>query len=233
MLKHTRVTNTPDTQRMAQAMRMPGIDPRTWVSYAVVSAITFDPEHGVIADVILMPGGTQGSARVSTEFAGAGFGFHFPLRVDDEVLVELADGDPDHGYIITRRFWSPADQPPSDAVNNPNSVVLVTDNDQDLRISAQGVGKIGIGVDGGEVDLGSLDSSQVENVATVTDLNNIIGSLSNAVILSAWAAYILSVVGGTPSPNVLIAAYKTYFETNPAGGSSVVKAKRGGIVDTP
>jgi len=165
MLKLTRVSKSMDVGRLGQAVSRPGIDPRTWVSYAIVDAVTLDPGHGVIVDVTLMPSGAQGSARVGQEYAGSGFGLHVPIGVDDEVLVEACNGDPDHGYVVTKRFHSPSDPPSEAAVGNPDDFVIVVKSGQSLRIVVQ---------DGGKIVLGDADAD--DPVIRKSDLDKLVAA---------------------------------------------------------
>jgi hypothetical protein len=144
MLKLTRKTGIPDTIRIAAAMRVPGIDPRTWVSYAVVTAVGVDDE-GAFADVTTMPTHGQYTARVSSDYAGPGYGFYVPIGVDDEVVVEAPDGDPLNGLVVTGRMHSASDPLPDDAQANPDDLVLVVKPGQSLRISVAGGGKVYVG----------------------------------------------------------------------------------------
>lgn len=51
--------------------------------------------------------------RVSEGWAGGKFGFQFPPRVGQEVLVEFLDGDPDRP-LVTGRLYNPGSQQPFD-----------------------------------------------------------------------------------------------------------------------
>lgn len=143
----SRVLSSIDTERLASAVARPGIDPRIWVSYAVLlTDPVLDMTEGgkdVFADIMLLPSGTVETARVGTIYAGNGFGFYAPLYKDDEVLVVAPSGDPDEGLVITQRFWSPADPPPEGL--NIEDVTLVVQSDKNLRITVQGAGKVILG----------------------------------------------------------------------------------------
>ncbi len=96
---------------MASAVQRPGIDPRTWISLAVVTELGFDAEEGPFADVRLLPTGEVETCLVGTLYAGGGFGLWAPLKVDDTVLVALPNGDPGAGPIVVCRMWDKADPP--------------------------------------------------------------------------------------------------------------------------
>ena len=149
MLKHSRVSTTPDVGRMGKALRAPGMDTRTWVALAVVTAVQVDPNEGVFANVTLMPFGTEATARVGQEYAGDGFGFYTPIEVNDEVLVAAPDGDPDNGLIVTRRLYSASDPPPAEAAEFPDDVLLVIREDKTMRILVVGDGLVEIRSRGG------------------------------------------------------------------------------------
>jgi len=144
VLKNSRVSGTLDTNRLGKALARPGMDTRTWVSLAIVNAITIDPDEGIFADVTLMPLGKTATARVGSEYAGAGFGIYAPLLPDDEVLVEAPNGDPDNGLILTRRLFSPSDPPPDEALDFPEDFLLVARDGKTVRILVAGAGRVEI-----------------------------------------------------------------------------------------
>jgi hypothetical protein len=143
MLKHTRVTNAPDMGRISAAVSRPGIDPRVWVSLAVVTAVKVDPKEGVFVDVMLLPSRVPETARVASIYAGPGSGFYLPIDVDDEVLVEAPDGNPDAGLVVTSRLWGEGSgAPPADAASNPTDLILLVKPDATLRLATLGHGNI-------------------------------------------------------------------------------------------
>jgi hypothetical protein len=142
VLKRTRVGTTMDTGRLGAAIGYPGIDPRSWVSLAVVEAVNVSADHGQLVDVQLLPSGAHQTARVGAEYARGGAGFYVPIDVDDEVLVEAPDGHPGHGLVVVRRLWSPADPLPAEAVANPADVLLRVLDGLSLRLVVSGAGKM-------------------------------------------------------------------------------------------
>lgn len=179
----SRVLSSIDTERLANAVARPGIDPRIWISYAV---LTTEPKvnlesdgQDVFADVMLMPSGTLETARVGAIYAGNGFGLYAPLHKDDEVLVCAPSGDPDQGLVITQRFWSPADPPPDAVKNNPEDVTLVVEAGKNLRLNVQGAGNVILGVDSGKVYLGAPDGT--EPAAKGTSLKSYLDTLVTAI----------------------------------------------------
>lgn len=52
-------------------------------------------------------------ARLSTIGGGAGAGFLYVPRIDDEVLIALSQGDPDDAFVLGG-LWSTSDGPPVD-----------------------------------------------------------------------------------------------------------------------
>lgn len=163
MMIRSRVASTPDVSRIAAAVRGPGIDSRTWVAVGVVTACQVDAAEGAFVDVRLLTGrgGRTEVARVGCAYAGPGFGLYAPLQVDDEVLVEAPDGDPDNGLVVTARLHSPSDPPPQDVVDHPQDVVLVVRPGQSVRVVAVGGGSVILEArgDGSQVLLGGPDAS--------------------------------------------------------------------------
>jgi hypothetical protein len=158
MSMRSRVISSIDTDRLAGAVARPGIDPRIWISYGVLtSEPLFETEEGyqdVIADVLLLPSKIQETARVSAMYAGNGFGLYAPLHEGDEVLVVAPSGDPDHGLVITQRLWSPSDLPPAEAQLNQEDVTLVVEPDKNLRLAVKGAGNVYLTSVDGKVVLG-------------------------------------------------------------------------------
>lgn len=168
MLKHSRVSGTVDTSRLGKALARPGMDTRTWVSLAIIKSVHVDAAEGVFCDVLLMPARRQVTARLGTGYAGNGFGFYTPVTVDDEVLVEAPNGDPDQGLVVTQRLHSASDPPPQDVVDNPEDVLLHIQAGKSIRIVTEGEGDVIIDARGsGVVKLGDEDATR--GVARIHD----------------------------------------------------------------
>lgn len=151
MLGRTRVGKKLDVQRLASAVKRPGIDTRCWVSLAVAIGETKvdleDGKEGVFVDVKLMPSEEEVTARLGPAYAGDGFGLYTRVREDDEVIVVIPSGINAEGPVVISRLWSAADKPPSLAGANDDDVILVVENDKDLRITLGGTGTLRINVD--------------------------------------------------------------------------------------
>lgn len=179
----SRVISGIDTERLANAVSRPGIDPRIWISYAVLMTEpyveTTEGQQDVVADVMLLPSGMIETARVSAIYAGNGFGLYAPLHIDDEVLVLAPSGDPDEGMVITQRLWSPADLPPVELAENTEDVLLVVETDKNLRIKTLGAGNVILAVDTGKVFLGA--ETGTEPAAKGTSLKGYLDSLVTSI----------------------------------------------------
>ena len=181
----SRVLSSIDTERLANAVSRPGIDPRIWVSYAVLTSEpyveTIEGEEDVIANIMLLPSGMQETARVGAIYAGNGFGLYAPLHIDDEVLVVAPSGDPDEGMVITQRLWSPADKPPAELAENTEDVLLVVETDKNLRIKTLGAGNVILAVDTGKVFLGAETGTEpAAKGQTLKDYLDAIASVFNS-----------------------------------------------------
>ena len=143
-----------DFNMLSKAMTRPGIDPRSWCSLAIVQSVVIDEAAGVFCDVLLMPSKRRETARLGAAYAGSGFGFYAPVKVDDEVLVSAPGGDPAQGLVITQRLWSPEDVPPAGLEATPDDVVLVVEADKSLRLTVQGGGDVVVTAADGKVKLG-------------------------------------------------------------------------------
>jgi hypothetical protein len=153
-----RATTIPDVSRIARALQRPGIDPRAWVSLALVQSVVVDAD-GAFCDVLLVPSNRRHTARLGAAYAGSGWGMYAPPQVDDEVVVMAPDGDPSAGLVVVSRVWSRVDAPPTEAQQNPEDVVLVVRPDRSLRLSVSGGGKVYIGGSDGTKPVAFVDCS--------------------------------------------------------------------------
>lgn len=191
----TRARSSVDVGRLSAAASRPGIDPRVWLTLAVVEEIGFDPDNGVFADIIYQPDGTRETALVGAAYAGNEFGFYCPIEVGDTVLVAVAGGDPGNGPVIVSRMWGGPDKPSSDFQNADESenatqdVVLRVKPGQKFKvrtsgssdgvdITVEGDGNVLIQATGdGKVYLGGTDGT--EPIALGTTLKNYLTELKN------------------------------------------------------
>lgn len=139
----TRVGRTIDISRLSAAVKRPGIDTRCWVSLAVALGNSFvDADHGVFVDVILMPTEEHYTARVSSVYAGSGFGIYREILQDDELAVIVPSGEAAEGIIVLSQLHSAADLPPQQAIDDPEEMMLVVESGKNLRLAVSGAGQI-------------------------------------------------------------------------------------------
>jgi hypothetical protein len=169
MLKRTRVSPVPDMQRLATALSRPGIDPRIWVSLAIVRGVQVDPVHGVFVNVLLMPTQVPVTARLGAEYAGAGFGLYFPLAVNDEVEVTAPSGDPAEGIVVSKRLWSASDVPPQAVSDNPQDAILVVQPGANLRIYVSDGGTVQFNGSSDAMALASLVKADLDKLQETFD----------------------------------------------------------------
>lgn len=106
-----------DNALAAEAFKMPGIDPRQWVSYGTVDAgtaeqppIIFKDAHGnpspygPMVMVTLQPTGISVPCRVAGAVAGNGEAEWYPFVPGDEVIVVIPEGDERSGACIIGRL---------------------------------------------------------------------------------------------------------------------------------
>jgi len=100
-----------DMQTLREAFSGPGMDPREWVSYAIVDAdgesdeeksVVFDEDMGPLVNVTLQPAGKQVRCRVASFVAGNGEADWYPFLEKDEVLVVMPEGSERNAIIIAR-----------------------------------------------------------------------------------------------------------------------------------
>jgi hypothetical protein len=122
----TRVTGGIDVQKLGNALKRPGMDPRVWISEGTVG--TLDPETGemdftdrhaiwndsggVHVDVELQPSGWHTTARYAPAQAGEAT-ISGPIRPGDIVLVEFPNGNTSGG-VITKILQSRSKRQPVD-----------------------------------------------------------------------------------------------------------------------
>ena len=162
-----RAATIPDVSRIARALQRPGIDPRAWVSLALVQSVGVDAD-GAFCDVLLVPSNRRHTARLGAAYAGSGWGMYAPPQVDDEVVVMAPDGDPSAGLVIVSRVWSRVDAPPTEAQENPEDVVLVVRPDRSLRLSVSGGGKVYLGDAASTKGVARLDDTTANGTFSIT-----------------------------------------------------------------
>ena len=138
-----RIGTSIDVNRLAAGISRPGIDPRTWVSLAVaIEEEHLDKDHGIFVEVLLLPTGEELTCRVGQDYAGAAFGTHEQtIHKDDQLLIAIPSGDPSHGGVVLKRFWTGADKPAQLALDNPADFVRVQEKDTNVRLTLQGKGQ--------------------------------------------------------------------------------------------
>ena len=184
-----------DTGRLAAAASRPGIDPRVWLTLAIVEDIGFDAEEGIFVDVQFQPDGTKETAYLGLPYAGAEFGLYCPVEIGDTVLVAVPGGDPGNGPIIISRWNNSGDKPSADFQStadaetaSPDMVLRVkpgqkfkvrTSGSSDgVDITVEGDGNVLIQATGsGKVYLGGSDGT--EPIALGTTLKNYLSELKN------------------------------------------------------
>lgn len=133
-----------DVGRAGAALSGPGIDTRDWLLKAVVIAEPFvDPRAGYLCRVMLLtPSQDEVLASVCTLYAGAGFGFFAPLRVDDIVIVGNPGGLPDEGWYVMGRCWQRSDPPPGEVADAPSDLLLLVEEGRSITVAVQGSGDV-------------------------------------------------------------------------------------------
>lgn len=116
-----------DQTTAAQAVKQPGIDPRQWVSYGLVTAggeqediVVFDEDEGqALVRVLLEPTKIPVYARVAasaTGAAGNGEGEWNPFVEGDEVVLLIPEGNERAGCVIIGRLNNSIDAFPMESV---------------------------------------------------------------------------------------------------------------------
>lgn len=116
-----------DHATFGQAYAAPGMDPRTWISYAIVDVpgdgqgdsqtVEFDRDDGQLyVNLTLKPSDVPLRARVGMTAAGSGEAIYFPFCGGEEVLVAIPEGNLQAGAVILCRLNNAYDGFPFDSV---------------------------------------------------------------------------------------------------------------------
>ena len=195
-----KIRRSPDVRRMAHAVSHPGIDPRIWGSWAIITEVGFDPKEGLFADIQLQPTGEVETVLIVGIYAGSGFGCYRPLKKDDTVYVHFPNGDPNNGGIILARAWNAADPPPAafdsgngeDPIDHPMEVV---EKDKKWSVITSGSGDVELFTDH-NVLIGDANAAPVipsnwatdPNVGLIKVLGTLATALSTAGVTTTLAA---------------------------------------------
>ncbi len=105
-----------DMASLREGVSGPGMDTRTWLSYATVAddvQVEFDPDYGPLVTVALQPNKTLQRCRVLGDVAGDGEASYYPFVAGDEVLVLLPEGSERAGAVIIGRLNNSIDKFPT------------------------------------------------------------------------------------------------------------------------
>jgi microcystin-dependent protein len=216
------VRSSIDVGRLGKSVSRPGIDPRLWLTLAIIEDVAYDPEEGMFADVQFLPDGDYETCLIGSDYAGDGYGTFTPPKVGDLVLVAVPSGDVGIGPIVVARLFSGEAPPPpefqneagsdeTDAATGPTTVVEPA---QVLKIVAKEGATIRFEVDGsGKVEIAATGAAQVEvtgeNAVTINSPDVRLGDTAGNGIARIGDL----VIGATPAMQV---------GPGPAAGSTVI-----------
>lgn len=212
MMKRTRVSSAPDVSRIGAAVVPPE---RMNIMLGWVTKFVVDAEQGVFADVRLQNEQLL-TCRVGTIYGGQGWGFYAPLEVDDEVVVGVPAGDPDHGGVIIAKTWSASELQPKQANDHKADVILLVKKDTNMRMLVQGSGNVVIGAEDGKVLLGDETGTKpVHRKGDHSDMGTFVHTPASGAGVVACSLAWTPPGGGTPVP------------ITPAGADLTAQAKDG------
>lgn len=161
MLRRSRVSSTPDMNRLSQGVSRPGIDPRIWCSHAyAMEEAEFDEKHGWFIDVQLIPTGEEITCHVPSQYAGNEFGeSECTIHKDDHLFVLIPNGDPGMGSVVIARLWTETDKPPEYVKNNKKDYVRVQEKDTSWRVRMKGDDDKHV-LEGKKIRLGDQDADE-------------------------------------------------------------------------
>lgn len=154
----TSVRTRPDVNALASAVSRPGVDPRVWITLAVVTELGYDPDEGPFADLQYQPNGDQETALIGSNYAGAEFGDWSSVEIGDTVLVAVPMGDPGNGPTIICRMWNAGDKPFAEMQDADDSEVPT--QNRVLRVKPGKKFQLVISGDGARIELAQKDATQ-------------------------------------------------------------------------
>jgi hypothetical protein len=109
-----KVARPIDARSLAEALSFPGIDPRTWFSFATVDSdpVEWDEDHGYLVPLTLQPSQVQCVAVCAQGTAGDSEGEHSPFVEGDTVVVGIAQGMERAGVVVLGRVSNARARPP-------------------------------------------------------------------------------------------------------------------------
>jgi hypothetical protein len=170
-----------DPSKIGEALSRPGIDPRTWTTLAVVTAVHVSAQ-GVYVNITTIAG-IEETASVPSAYGGPGFGFYCPVAVGDCVVVAVPEGDWGAGARVLAQVWDQGSAPPDEAIENPRDVALVIEPGRTIRILASGGGDAVIAAEGGITKLGDEAATHEALLTTLflAQLSVLVAAISTAV----------------------------------------------------
>lgn len=111
-----KVARPIDARSLGEALAFPGIDPRTWFSFATVdpevSDMEFDEDHGYLVPITLQPSQVQCTGVCMQGTAGQAEGEHVPFVEGDTLVVGIVQGMERAGVVVLGRVSNARAQPP-------------------------------------------------------------------------------------------------------------------------
>jgi hypothetical protein len=222
-----------DRQRLAEAIKSAGIDPRHWVSYGTVAttdgseqvnytdplAVLIGP-MGVEVDVVLEPCGIPITCHYAGIQGGSSATIVAPVHPGDQVLVVLPDGDLMGPPVITCVLHSMSEKVPAGPDRKSlfkNDRVLVYAKNVPVDIRTAGGARVEVNQDGTVVlNEGTKGVARLDDTARLT--------MSPADI-QTLAVALLTTGGFTPAAAPAPAATPVTFTDGViTGASATVKA---------
>lgn len=172
----------PDVGRIGAGVAGP--QPQQPEVGAVLSVVA-DDQGCYVARVHLLLSDVEVTAAIAVPFAGPGYGDIVPVAVDDKVLCQPIGGLPDHGYVITARFWERSTPAPAEA-RQRGDVCRLAPADVNNRLATQGTGDAIVEARGGGKAVLGLDAATdpVALQSTLDALNTALQRAIDAMILA-------------------------------------------------
>ncbi len=163
-----------DTNRLAEALKKAGIDPRSHISIGIIAHDynflqnqfladdndIIKDKYGIYANVILTPELTPVFCKIAPAYAGAFGGLYYPYHLLDTVLVVVPDGNLNNYPAIIGHYYTGTETLPSQI--DLKNMWLVLEDGANANIITLG-GDINVTQEKGNVNI-NVDSSHAVNI---------------------------------------------------------------------
>ncbi len=245
-MSNLKTSKSVDTNRIGEALKKAGIDPRSHVSIGIIAHDynflqnefladdndIIKDKYGIYANVILTPELTPVFCKIAPAYAGAFGGLYYPYHLLDTVLVVVPDGNLNNYPAIIGHYYTGTETLPDqiDLKNmwlvledGANANIITLGGDANIDIN----GKVDVKTHNNEITLAS-DGGGVQAVGRVND--KVYSDATDDATFWAWIVAVqavcsaLNLAAGKVVPPITMPSMPTSETGHISTGSSLVKA---------